>query len=121
MEEPTTPPAKPVSAFVLMTTLDAWFKRKKVHFDPLAQTWYTNLEWKQRGEKYGENAPVSMIIDGSDLYMILNHPNGPVDTRLARQFGAELDKLGYYYEMGTATTLHFYAIEPLPERPAFFP
>lgn len=82
----------------------AWLKKKKLDHDT---TLYMPDQWKARGEKYGSNSLFTITTEGR-LNHILNYPESKQDFKVIDDFSEFLKKLGIYYEMGYAWTLHFY-------------
>lgn len=72
--------------------------------------YYSADDWKRRGEKYGEGAPIHMTIEGP-LNHILNYPESEEDDDIGSDFYAFADDLGYRPEMGYAWSVHFYPKE----------
>ena len=64
-------------------------------------------EWQAKGEPYGNEAPVTAIIDGSELLVAVNYEGGELKDELEQICEA----LGYRYELGFCWSIHFY---PLP-------
>ena len=64
---------------------------------------YTQDEWKARGEPFGNKAELSLTFEGA-LYHVLNYHGG----KLAEKFYALAAKHGYMVELGYAWSAHFY-------------
>jgi len=64
---------------------------------------YTQKEWKDRGEPFGNDAVLSMTFEGS-LYEVLNYGGGELND----EFYAIAERHGYMVEMGYAWSAHFY-------------
>ena len=69
---------------------------------------YTQEQWKARGEKYGNDAVVSITTEGP-LYMVLNSEYGEAGWKIEEDFRNFLESLGgYHYELGYAWSVHIY-------------
>jgi hypothetical protein len=71
--------------------------------------YYSKREWQERGEPYGNDAPLSMTFEGG-LNHVLNYP----ETRAAQQVRTDLEDLahehGFFFEQGFGWSAHFYAL-----------
>jgi hypothetical protein len=70
---------------------------------------YTQKEWKQRGEKYGNDAPITIVSEG-ELYAILNDGGGRGAAALAKRFEKFLKSRDLYAEQSYAWAVHLYPI-----------
>ncbi|HFF3789678.1 hypothetical protein [Enterobacter hormaechei] len=68
-------------------------------------TFYSQAEWLSRGEDMHDDALLVLTIDSSGLYHLLNYG---CDTE---EFEDLVESFGFYYEMGYAWSLGFYALE----------
>lgn len=66
---------------------------------------YTNEEWRVRGEDYHDEALLVLTIDGSSLHTMLNFGG---DTS---EFDDLVESFGFWYELGHAWSLGFYPAE----------
>lgn len=71
---------------------------------------YTQEEWRERGEKYGNSAVLTIVTEGP-LYQLLNYGEWPGATRELADFNGFLDSLGLWYEQGHAWSVHLYPKE----------
>lgn len=83
--------------------LEKWMKTNHVSMDARV---YTRDEWEQRGEKYGNDALVSIAAEGPFNEM-MNYPNS-YDAKTQEKFRAFVDKMGLFMEQGYSWTWHFY-------------
>lgn len=65
---------------------------------------YPQSGWLLRKEEYGNDAPLTMVIDGSELLPALNYHGG----QLKEEFDKICEDLGYRYELGFCWSVHFY-------------
>lgn len=84
--------------------LEKWMKAHRVSMDAHV---YIRDEWEKRGEKYGNNALITITAEGP-FYGMMNDPN-PYDVKTQEKFRAFYDQLGLFMEQGYAWTFHFYA------------
>lgn len=71
---------------------------------------YTQQEWIKRGERYGNDAVVTITAEGTFNH-IMNYPESREDIRLIEKFKSFLDHLGLWSEQGFSWTWHLYAKE----------
>jgi ubiquitin-protein ligase len=71
---------------------------------------YTQEEWRARGEKYGNEAPLTITTEGP-LYALLNRGDWETAADELADFNRFLESLGLYYELGYAWTVHLYPTE----------
>jgi hypothetical protein len=69
--------------------------------------WYSAPEWQDRSEDYGNDAALTLVIDGTPMYPLLNRTNG-ADRTLLDQFTRLVEALGYRFELGYSWAAHFY-------------
>jgi len=74
---------------------------------------YTQEEWKRRGEKYGNDAVLTMTAEGTFNH-IMNYPESRADFKIINDFVALLAKLGFWSEQGYSWTWHLYPMETGP-------
>jgi hypothetical protein len=72
-------------------------------------TWEVNF-----AEHVGRGAAITLAIDASPMYGLLNHPDAWDGTtrEAVEQFDDLVERCGFYYEFGYAWSLHFYRLEP---------
>lgn len=66
---------------------------------------YSREEWEDRGEDYGRNAYLTLVIDGSPLFELLNYCT---NVKTYDAFDAMVRDTGFWFELGYAWTVHFY-------------
>jgi hypothetical protein len=91
----------------LRKAVEAWMKANR---DSLAYgaKLYSRDEWEERGERYGNGAALTMVIDGAGIYRVLNYPESKADFDLYDRFYRRWDRYGFYCELGFGWSLHFY-------------
>lgn len=67
---------------------------------------YSKKEWNDRGEPYGKEAKLTLVIDGSPMYSALNY--GEDGFKIQDEFDKLVKSCGYWYEQGFAWSVHFY-------------
>jgi hypothetical protein len=70
--------------------------------------WYSAPEWRDRNESCGNDAAVTLVMDGAPMYRVLNRTN-PADQALFDHFTRLVEFLGYRFELGYSWAAHFYA------------
>lgn len=83
--------------------LETWLKAHSVSLDARV---YTRDEWEKRGEKYGNDALVTIAAEGS-FYEMMNYPNS-YELKTQDRFRAFIKQMGLFMEQGLAWTWHFY-------------
>jgi hypothetical protein len=77
--------------------------------DDGTHVFYSTEEWQERGEQFGRNALLTIVIEESPWYNVLN---GLVDSKAAADASDALEDLmeehGVWYELGHAWSMHFY-------------
>ena len=91
-----------VSAEELRQKLYHYLHAKELDFE---LTFYTQDEWRARGEPWGDEAVLSITTEG-ELCHLLNGLTG--DGSQVDEFQEYVESLGYWYEMGYRWSLHFY-------------
>ncbi len=71
---------------------------------------YTQEEWRERGEEYGNDAVATIATEGP-LYDLLNNGDWPGASSEIRSFEEFLTGLGLWYELGYAWSAHLYPLE----------
>jgi hypothetical protein len=69
--------------------------------------WYSATEWRDREEDYGNDAALTLVIDGSPMYPVLNLTH-PADHATYEEFSRCVESLGYWFELGYSWSVHFY-------------
>ena len=70
--------------------------------------WYTEKEWKERGEEYCLKSPFVVTFEG-DLYRVINWGDGNAyDHQLHEALYKIVQDLGWYWEQGNAWNMGFY-------------
>ncbi|MDU2188411.1 MAG: hypothetical protein E7E45_10685 [Klebsiella pneumoniae] len=67
-------------------------------------TFYTQREWKERGEDFHNDAVMVLVIDGSGLFHLLNYG---CDTT---EFEDLVESFGFFYEQGYSWSVGFYRL-----------
>lgn len=70
--------------------------------------WYSTKDWVARGEKYGNKAEATIVIEESCWNQVLNYGAG--DGKCWSRLIDMLEKHGLFYELGYSWSLHFYKI-----------
>lgn len=83
--------------------LEKWLKDHRISLDAKV---YTRDEWAVRGEKYGNNALVTIAAEGA-FYEMMNDPN-VYEAKTQEKFRAFIDQMGLWMEQGFAWSFHFY-------------
>ena len=60
------------------------------------RAFYTPKEWKERGEKYGQDSKLIVVYDGGDLYPLFSYMSECREAQ--RKVDQALEELGYYHE-----------------------
>jgi hypothetical protein len=82
----------------------------KGHLDYDAHV-YTQAEWRKRGEKYGNEAPISITTEG-ELNGILNGEfSGKEAERAIKEFDKFLKSRGLYWDLGYSWSVHLMPID----------
>ena len=68
-------------------------------------TFYTQREWKERGEDFHNDAVMVLVIDGSGLFHLLNYG---CDTT---EFEDLVESFGFFYEQGYSWSVGFYPVD----------
>lgn len=68
---------------------------------------YSKTEWKERGEPYGNEAALTLVIDGSPMFEALNCGEGN-GWKTMEAFQEAVESCGFWYELGFAWSVHFY-------------
>lgn len=68
---------------------------------------YSNQQWRERGETLCQDAHLTAVIDGSDFGALLNSL-GVSDAELYDSFVCLLESLGWMFELGYAWSVHFW-------------
>lgn len=89
-----------LSAFYFFYCVRGWLATKDIRSGRL----YFRDAWLCRKETHGNNAPVTLVIKGTELQQALNHDGGP----LKEDFDKMCEDLGYCYELGYCWSVHFY-------------
>lgn len=84
-----------------------WLKEKDLAY---GVTLYSQDDWKKRGEKYGNDAVLTLTAEGTFNH-IMNYPESKADFRIVDQFNELLDRLGLWGEQGYSWTWHLYPKE----------
>lgn len=71
---------------------------------------YTREKWRERNEKYGNEAELTITTEGP-LYALLNRGDWETAAEELDDFNRFLDSLGLWYELGYAWTVHLYPTE----------
>jgi hypothetical protein len=72
-------------------------------------TFYSRDEWSARNERVGRDAELTLTIEGSPLYRILNMFDlSADDPKLEREFSELCREHGSWYELGYSWSVHFY-------------
>ena len=114
MTTTTTPPAEFHTALVEWlrsgTDHDFWDSDDPVH--SRCGRLYTQSQWQDRGEPYGNTAAGGTLITEGDLCAGLNYgfPRDG-DWQLMEEFQTFLAGHGYWYELGFHWSLHFYPLD----------
>jgi hypothetical protein len=87
------------------TAVEKWLKERELFRDTRV---YTREEWRERGEPYGNGAVATIATEGP-LYAIMNYGEAPRTLELLIGF---LEKMGLWYELGYAWSIHLYPHEP---------
>ena len=97
---------RPVEKWALdvKAKIEEWLKDNQVSTDAHV---YTNKEWNDRGEKYGNNAVLTIAAEGP-FYRMMNYAEHWSDRVLQEKFSKFLDRLNLWYEQGYAWTWHLY-------------
>jgi hypothetical protein len=69
--------------------------------------WYSAPEWRDRREDYGNDAALTLVIDGTPMHRLLNRPSA-ADRPLFDEFTFLVAALGYRCELGYSWSAHFY-------------
>jgi len=85
-----------------------WIEENVIDGDTREMLWYTQQQWLDRGEKYGNDAPLTAVIDGTRLLHVLNYPESKRDFAIYDGFYEFVNTLGYLTELGHTWSLHFY-------------
>jgi hypothetical protein len=106
---PTAPPG-PSPAAQLQQRLDDWLVGRDL-VDGVR--YYAREAWRARGEPYGNDAELTLTLDGATLYGVVNHTatNAAWAFREDDALHKYLEELGYYYELGYAWSLHLYRVK----------
>ncbi|WP_100221503.1 HNH endonuclease [Herbaspirillum rubrisubalbicans] len=64
-------------------------------------TFYTDIEWRERGEQFHEESRLVLVIDGSALHTMLNYGG---DTS---EFDDLIESFGFWYELGYSWSVGF--------------
>lgn len=91
----------------LRKDLDAWLDADGGRLRGDARI-YSAEEWADRGEPYGRTSALTLTIDGSPLYMALNH--GEPSWDIMEELDAIANRHGYWWELGYAWSVHFYPL-----------
>ncbi len=70
---------------------------------------YSQEEWKNRGEIYLLTSPFVMVI-GSALWEILNYPTEKENVGFYSAFHAIVERHGYHAEQGNSWNIGFYPL-----------
>lgn len=97
-----------VSIDVLKAKVSAWMDCREM--PPGKVLWYTDAEWLARQEDVGNGAPLSAVIESSQLFSILNYGTTKEAHAIEEELYRLLEKLGYYCELGYTWSLHFYPL-----------
>jgi len=100
----TTTTQRPATA--MKNEIKRFLKRNGFDYEV---TWYSKAAWQARGERFGNEADVSLVFEGP-LYEALNYGSyGGYREGGAVDFFAETArKYGYFFEQGFAWSGHFY-------------
>jgi hypothetical protein len=103
----STTPRHRAAVAPLKHAVQRYLKRKGLNGPDVH--YYSKRAWQERGEPFGNDAPLSMTFEGG-LNHVLNYP----ETRAAQQVRTDLEDLahahGFWWEQGYAWSLHFYAL-----------
>ena len=87
-----------------------WLKERDLEH---GVTIYSQDKWKERGEKYGNDALFTLTAEGTFNH-IMNYPEGKAAFKIIDDWNAFLDTLGVWAEQGYSWTWHFYPTEKGP-------
>ena len=93
------------SLAMLRNRVDAFLDENGLRGDA---RFYTRDEWRDRGEPYGRDALVTLVIDGSPMYEVMNGYLSVSEGSLFDRFEKMVASLGFHYELGFAWSVHFY-------------
>ena len=80
--------------------LMAWLKARELDGDT---RFYTNDEWKKRGETYGNSSICTVTTEG-DLNRIVNFEG---DDEIYQQLDRFVESYGLFWELGYGWDMHF--------------
>lgn len=100
-------PKEGPSAEAIKANVEFYLARNKLSHDSHV---YTQEEWVKRGEKYGNDAQVTIATEGP-LYALLNQGDWPGATFEIERFNGFLAQLGLYWDLGYAWSVHLYPLE----------
>jgi len=103
---PEPPKPSPEQVQMLAAQIQQYLVQNKLDYDSGI---YTQEQWRARGEQYGTDAVLTITTEGP-LYDVLNFHGGASTYREEEKFRSFLEKLGYYYELGYAWSVHIYPI-----------
>lgn len=83
--------------------MEQWLKTHRVALDARV---YTRDEWEKRGEKYGNDALVTIAAEGQ-FYEMMNYPNA-YDLKTQDKFRVFIKQMSLFMEQGLSWTWHFY-------------
>jgi hypothetical protein len=70
---------------------------------------YGRQEWKERGEPYGNDAILTIVIEESGWYTVLNAGDIPGCDAAVKRLEELSTRNKVYHELGYAWSMHFYA------------
>lgn len=71
--------------------------------------YYTPKQWRERGETIGRDAVLTMVIEESGWFMVLNgYVSGPQVTNALKALQEIEDEFGLYHEQGYGWSVHWY-------------
>ena len=85
-----------------------WILANELEYDAKL---YSTEEWKKKGERWGNNALFTIVTEGPHYELVNSYMDSSSERKLTSQLDKLMKKLGIYYELGFAWSMHFYSVE----------
>lgn len=69
--------------------------------------WYSKTAWRERGEPYGNDAPLSLTFEGP-LYEVFNYGESRMAQDVYERTLQIAQQHGFWFELGFGWSMHFH-------------